>query len=465
MDYRESWHKLGIALGLLIITLLVFILLQHWTVYNYTLGCLSKNYEHLANGDIVQHKIPYTSLSESNFLHWDAAHYQNIRDHSYTVNDTFGEACYAFFPMFPWIWKMSHLSARGISLLNYLLFVISLMILSNLFLTKDISRNQRLLIYALAILLPGSVSFNIPYTESIFLFTFSMACYGLKKNILWLFALSLILFAFSRPAVTIILAAIVGTDIYFALTGRTYQTTLPRIALRIIPILFGTFAALYVQYRFSGHWFKVFEVQRNWGYQAFHFPAKFTDWSAEGYGLSVFTLVGIFVPALIYILSSLFKNFNVKNPMQPVENQKIQEEYLFTLSLFYLLGITLFTLFFRGGSLNGLQRYALATPFFYIVFFSMARNFASITKRLKIGTLLAILVTGTIFFVVNSYSSGFSFAHNGFYLFVCCFGFLMFMNNFSRRTKIILSFVLFTCLIVWKTYLLNMFLSDGWIFT
>ena len=143
----------------------------------------------------------------------------------------------------------------------------------------------------------------------------------------------------------------------------------------------------------------------------------------------------------------------------------LEKEYFFVLSLCYLAGITLFTLFFRGGSLNGLQRYALATPFFYIVFFSLPEKLAFITHRSKLWILLSIMIGGIAFFELNSYGGGFSFPHMGFFLFVLCFGYLLFYADFTYRKKLIFGMLLLGFLIVWKTYLLNMFLSDGWIFT
>ena len=466
MNIKESLIKLGIASGLLILTLVSFFLLQHTLVYNHTLGLVSKNYVNHGDWNVSQEKIPFTTLSENNFLHWDAAHYKNVRDNSYKVNDKFGEACFAFFPLFPWIWKITNLSAIGISLFNYVLFALSLILLSSVFMDKKLPREQRLALYALALLLPGTVAFNIPYTESVFMFTLSLACYFLKKNVYWLFVFFLMLFAFTRPAITIILASIVCTDIYFALMGRTYQTSPGKIALRIFPLLIGTFAALYIQYLYSGHWFKVFEVQHNWGYQDFHIPTKFKDWSEEGYGMSVFTLVGVFLPALYFLLSSFFKKFTLK-PIKPATQHSFEQnkEYLFTLSLFYMVGITLFTLFFRGGSLNGLHRYALATPFFYIVLFMLPEKLITLSNRTKLWMFLAILLAGTAFFFINGYSRGYSFPHNGFHLFVLCFGYMLFANNLPTKKKVIVTFLLFGFLIVWKTYLLNMFLSDGWIYT
>ena len=466
MKRKELLYQLGIAAGLLTIMLAAFILLQHWKVYHYTLGLFSQNYEHLASGDILQKKIPYTSLSEANFLHWDAAHYQNVRDNAYTINKEFGEACYAFFPLFPLVWNVTHLGAIGISFFNYALFAIALLLLSGVFMSKALPRKQRLMLYALALLLPGTVVFNIPYTESIFLFTFSMACYFLKKNVRWLFVFFFMLFAFTRPAITIILASLVGTDVYFALTGRTYQTTLAKIALRIVPVLLGTFAALFVQYLYSGQWFKVFEVQHNWGYQDFRIPTQFTDWSHEGYGMSVFTLLGVFLPAVYYLAASFLKKFRLK-PVKQTNNEGFEhyKEYFFILSLFYLAGITLFTLFFRGGSLNGLQRYALATPFFYIVFFSLPEKLNLLRNRIKRWVLPAVLIGGIAFFELNSYGGGFSFPHMGFYLYLLCLGYILFFNNLTDRKKVIYGLLLFGFLLVWKTYLLNMFLSDGWIFT
>lgn len=466
MDFKEPLSKLIIVAGVLALTLLIFFSLQHYRVYHYSLGLISKNYEHLENGDIIQKKTPYVAITNDKLLHWDAAHYQNIRDNAYAVHQPFGEACYAFFPLFPWLWKVTQLDAIGISLFNYVLFALSLLILSSIFLPTGMPRKQRLIIYTLALLLPGTVVFSIPYTESTFLFSFSVACYFLKKNIWWMATVFLILFAFTRPAITIIMVSMICTDVYFAFTGRNSYVKPWKMALRIFPLLAGTFLALYVQYCYSGYWFKVFEVQHNWGYHDFHIPVKLTDWSEEGYGMSVFTLIGVFIPVLIYLISTFIKKFSITpHKYSKDETFAAYKGYLFTWSLFYLAGITLFTLFFRGGSLNGLQRYALATPFFYIVFFSLPNILAKMNLRRRYWILALIVVGGTAFFMINGYSRGFAFAHNGFYLLCLCLGYLMFIEPLTNKRNIIWPLVLIALLLVWKTYLFNMFLCDGWIFT
>lgn len=464
---RSLLIHLAIALGLLAATLAGFYLLQQRIVYQYTLGKVSENYVNKGNWNIEKQKVPYVSISEDNLSHWDVIHYKSIRDHGYDLKQGSGEWAYAFFPLFPWIWKATGLSAFGIGILNYLLFAVSLFILGGVFLPKDIKYSKRLVLYTIALVLPGTVIYSIPYTESVFFITFSMACLSLKYNNKWWFAVFFALLAMSRPAVTIILASLICTDIYFLFTRRTYHLKIGAVVTRILPILIGTAVAMYVQFTYSGQWFKFIHIQKAWGDQHFHIPEKISDWSEEGFVMSVFVIFAVAIPVVFYLSHQFIRKFSIRLDFRtkPVNGEEPWKEYLTILSMVYVVAITAFIIFFRGGSLNGLQRYAAATPMFYVLYFSVTPRMSKISVKLRIYLISGLIFFGTIFFATCGYGGHFSFSDAGFYLFAVCLAFLMFYEHLSNRIKYVLFGGIILILMVWKTYLMNMFLSDAWIFT
>src|ERR1700761_8470463 len=104
----------------------IYSLLQNKTVYNYTLGKISNNYERFGdwrNPDIRPVQKPFAAISNSNFDNWDAAIYKCIKETMYADGCDY-EVKGAFFPLFPVIWKISSLNSIGISILNYFIFTI-----------------------------------------------------------------------------------------------------------------------------------------------------------------------------------------------------------------------------------------------------------------------------------------------------------------------------------------------------
>lgn len=461
---KNAFAKFGTGIFILALALGMFRMLQHPAVYRYSLGLITGNYVNKGDWNIVKEKVAYVHITDEGMSHWDAGHYKSIRDNGYDLQKGSKEWAYAFFPLFPWIWKVTALNSIGTGILNSLLFVISLILLAHVFIPDNTPARQKRMLYILALVLPGTVAYSIPYTESVFLFSFSIACFGLKRGMKWLFFLGFMLVGLTRPAVTILLFSMIASDIYFVFTSRKHLVKPAEAALRIIPLLLGTFLAMLVQHHFSGEWFKFMDIQSAWGDQHLQIPKKIGDWSEEGFGMSVFILLGVTLPVISCLAVTFFKKFKV--PSAWIGDEKTNPtKYYIILSMFYCVGTSLFIVFFRGGLLNGLQRYVAATPMFYILFFSLSPALTQVKKTTKVVLLTALIITGTLFLAWSGYASAFSFADSGFYLFVMCAGLLLFWESWNVRLQYVLLTLLVLALIVWKTYLFNMFLSDAWIFT
>jgi hypothetical protein len=441
--------------------LLLFSLFQAGPVYKYTLGKISRNYIN-QSGNRLEEKVPFTKATEENLLHWDAAHYKNIADNRYNIVPGFGETCFAFFPAFPYLWRITGLSAKGVSVLNYILFSLGVAVLLWLFIPGAGGH-----VYAISVLLPATVSFQIPYTESLFFLFISLAVLGALKNKYWLFFVFVAAAAATRPAVTIILLSFIAADLLFFFRHENLKFTLREILLKAVPIFFGTGLAVYEQYRFSGSFFKFMEAQSIWNH-TFRIPKDIFDWSVEGFSMSAFAISFVVIPSVIY-LTRLFLRFLKEEETLPVlglftGKGEDAKDYLAAQAMFYFTGICLFILFFQGGSLNGLQRYIMATPYFYICLFYFIPKVPLLAPKVKKLGFAGFLVCG-ILLMSCFYSKKWNFSDLGFIICVLFAVYFLFEDTFSKRTKYI--FLAFTLLAaaIWKTYLFNSFLSDGWIFT
>src|SRR5688572_26117746 len=199
--------------------LLLFVLFQNNTFYSNTLGRISQNYEHVGEFGVQKVSKPFTQIKNENFERWDACIYQCIKDRHY-INEEgyYGYVRGAFFPLFPYTWKLLHLNHIGISLLNYFLFALAVMLLVNNFLKA--ADNIKLLTFLLFISLPSTVVFSIPYTEAFFIITASLMFMGITKNNYKLYFIAALLLAMVRPATLFVFLSIFSIEVIILLLKK-----------------------------------------------------------------------------------------------------------------------------------------------------------------------------------------------------------------------------------------------------
>ena len=465
--------KIIIIICVFLFGLIIFKGLQNKSVFKYTLGVITFTNQHVgpANSfiqdiDIVKTKNPYTSFDEANFIRWDVGFYKYMKENGYGKDDTWpGIGTYAFSPLFPFIWQLTHLPASYISLLNYLMFAFSILILSSLFLSsKDFSKTDSICFFALALTLPSVFSFYIPYCESTFIFTMSIALWALFKNKMWLFYIGLFLFALSRPSFMIIGLAFICTDIYFLILNKDNKSFLKELGKKLLPIITGMIITFYLQYLSSGSFFKMFEVHSQFWNHNFQIPTTITDWSLEGYGMSIFSIVCIVFPASILLFTNWLKHRKDKlSQSVSLFSPDTRKEYLFNFSIIYFIGNFLFVFLTQGGNLNGLHRYILVSPFFYIFLFMLASKIRTIDLRVQLRILIPMVIIGFLALVHGPYQHGISFLDMGYFFLVLTMTYFILFNRMNMRLKIRLLVLLILLNTVWLTYLFNNFLNNSFI--
>jgi len=434
----------------------VFLAMQNEKVYFNTLGKISKNYLLLEDGMRGKETKPYEKITDENTLHWDGEHYYHIKEHGYSADQDWR---FAFFPLFSYIWKLSGISPSNVIFLNFFLFIVGLLLLSHLF-------KQKWKNVLLVLSLPMVAVFLIPYTEATFFLMFSIAVWGYWKDKYWLYFIFIVLASLSRNTILLIFPAILCAEILFFIKERNVRQSLFRLGAGCLPVLVGTAFMSLIQYGYgSGGVFKFIEVQKYWGYK-FSFPdlLHLRDWSDESFAVNVPTLIMIGFPLIVYITSISLKHLTIlkKNTRFMSFSSENKSDYLNIVLLFCCLSAFLSVFLFRQGSLHGLSRFMLCSPYFVILLFLNQEKFLSIPSKKRVIFFAALAIFS---FVVLLYFKKFNFYYLGYFLFISTTALYLFKDTKRKLAYRIFMILTFLINILWTTYLFNMYLCDGWLYT
>lgn len=432
-----------------------YFIFQNPTIYKYTLNKVSRNWVKTDKGRKMA-DTAYIQLTAENFLQWDGKHYAFIKDNGYNISKSGGNHTFAFFPLFPLLWKISRLPDQGIIFLNFILFSIGLILLQTVF----IPHKNSLALAFVPLLFPGIVSFLIPYTEAVFFITLSIGIYGYMKDKYWLYLIGMMLASMARPSITLIALAVLCTELYYFIQQKNVIDSLKSFTKKISPLIAGTLIVSLIQLAYgSGSLTKFAEVQSLWG-KKLSIPHNIRDWSLEGFSMNIAVIVFIAIPVLAFLFLSALKIFEKKN-----EQQENKVQYLQILSSFFIGGTFLYILLYQEGSLNGLFRYVQCTPFFFVLIFSLPYKLDALKNEYKIFMLFICFILGLFLLGMIGYSSFWSFADLGFFIFSSALFLWLFQPYEKNIYYKVLLVITLAINIIWTTYLFNMYISNGWIYT
>ncbi len=305
-------------------------------------------------------------ISNSSFLNWDAGHYFTVKENGYDPVNT------AFFPLFPFFWKLTNLSPVGIGFLNFSLFLTAISLLCA---EMKLKLTNTLLILSV----PGLFFMFLPYAEALFFLSGTIAIVGLKRDKLWVICLGLFLCSLCRPTTFIFIPAIVIVY-YFSIArnqvkgdiaiGRNkffMSTLIPTLVLVV-----GLLVSFLIQKTGTGQWFTFFESQEKWGNKLGIPSLPLHTWGGDNitrYESSAF-LIGIVCAGLLIVL---FFNKRLR------ERMKLSNHVLFSIA--YLAGATGVVLLYRGGLLFSLNRFIYATPFLIVALGYFISSFSFTIKQ------------------------------------------------------------------------------------
>lgn len=446
------------GLFLMVLFHLFFFLLQQEGIYSNTLGAFSHNYSQIptANGkEITDAKIPYVIFNDDDLTYWDAGIYKCISEHMYQVTENcYGQVKAAYYPLFPMLWRCTGFSAKAISLLNQLLFLFALILLFTWFSSENI--RSSLISFLILFSFPSVISYQIPYSESLFMLTGVILFYSIVKDRYGLYFSAAFLMAMVRPATLFVMLAVLGAEFICLLNDKRPVEFLKRSAKRCLPFIFGNLVVILLQYAYTGTFTALAQARTHWD---FHRSVVFTDWSVEGFGMSFFALIMVFIPSLFFIWRRVS---NYKG----VVKEKWDVDYLKNISMLYFIGITFFILLTQGLDLHSYSRYILSSPFFFIFFLIQEEkmNRLRTVQTLRIFTLL-ILVMALLLAFSDYGGSMARYSWYGLYGSIASSLFLLNRTSIPIALQWTVGSVLIVFNLIWSTYLMNMFVSGAWIFT
>lgn len=390
---------------------------------------------------------PFSIPSNTNMLSWDASHYDEIQKHLYNPEKIW-IGNFAFFPLFPLLWRITHLSPIGISILNYILFCTGLFLLISCFRPRP-----PLWMLLLVFCPPMVVIYMIPYSEALFFICVTIGLYGLFHKKHWVYFAGFALGAMTRSAGNILVVAWIIADILAALHNKcSFKQTLCNIGRHLAPIVTGVAAVIIFQHlRGAEHWFQYVIAQGEWG-KSLSLPSwPLSDWSRESKSVSHPLIFILTVPALIWLAMTFINGFQNKTPFD--ERKTVR-----CLSLLFFIGNVLLALLTQHGCMYSQARLLSCTPFFTFLLLDMATTEQKPFWRYTLATTLTVTF---ILYLKTFLAIDFL----GFTIIILIAVLVFFNRQFDRHVRNTILGATLLLNIFWTAYLLNCFLTNGWIFT
>jgi len=371
-------------------------------------------------------------ISESNFLNFDAKLYFEIKNNGYNQN----WLC-AFFPGFPYFWKLLNTSAIGISFLNSLLFVLSFSYISLIY-KLNMSRHLFLLS------IPSLLFMFVPYTESVFFVSGTVLIIGLNRNNTPLIAAALLMCSLIRPTTFVFIPAIIGT---YLLTEKIFKDGLVKSIIPVMALISGLFITVCIHYSFSNKWFIFFEAQELWK-NHLHFPEfPLTSWGGDGANRYDASALAISFFCGLYLLSLIQRK--IKSSIV------LSKDLVF--SLFYITGTSILIIAYRDGNLYSLNRFIYSTLFFVIVLIHFFKEYIFKWKHVWI----VFIGSEIIWLLFASYNH----IHN-LLLFSAVSLYFIFILFIKHPSKYLSNFSVFTLILINSIGFIKLvcrFLNSSWV--
>lgn len=389
----------------------------------------------------------YEPINNGTMTRWDAEHYKAIKQHLYNPKEEW-EGDFAFFPLFPLTWRVSALDSIGISLFNYLIFTVGVILLLLCF-----DQRQPWTPF-LALCLPCLTPFMVPYSESLFFAFAALGIYGYRRRNYWLYFAGFALAAMTRAAGTLMIAAWIATDIVVAVGNKSSWRTAAATMLRhLLPVAVGIMTVVIIQ-RLCGaeHWLEYPLAQRHWG-KSLSLPSwPLTDWSEEGSSITKPLIFAYFVPCIAYLALLLWRGLRGKENRQYDERETLR---IFCLMLF--AGNITLALLTQHGCMYSMARLLTSTPFFLYLLIDLSLSQSRRWQRMMV----LCLVTAVALTFHQMFGNV---SQQGIWLFVLLSLIVVYGQRLPALARIMLIAVTVAFNLFWTTYLFNAYLHGTWIF-
>jgi len=219
---------------------------------------------------VLSHYKIMQSPSVDSLNQWDAGWYKNIVSNGYVFVEN-AQCNLAFFPLFPFTWKWLQLSATGISLLNFLLFIAGFLLLAETF---RFSMKQTLVFFVT----PSLFFCYVPYSEAIFFLSSSIILLGLHKNLKILVVAGLFIAGITRSTSMFFLPAVILAQL-LSNSKPFSKENIFTIIIYAATCIASLFTVALWQWQQTGQWFYFFEVQQFWNKKLGFPKLPLTTWN------------------------------------------------------------------------------------------------------------------------------------------------------------------------------------------
>lgn len=289
-----------------------------------------------------------------NLITWDASFYHSITYDGYSYGKDANNT--GFCPLFPWIWRYSHLGVYGICLLNTLIFSAGFTLLCHIIRPKGLQQYIWLSI-------PSMYISFLPYPEACYFLLITLAIFGILNGKRYLIWASLFLLPLTRMNIVCLVPAFFATELISNDTKNWFKAVKNSVLNYLLPMLAGLGVLVCYQHYTTGVWFAYFIKQSTVWSRVFSIPKLPFQAGPTTLWLNALALFTCFI-AFIIIVPKAF---------QWLRTGLAYKDKPFILSCCYMIVSALLIAFFnpKWGDKDttnvwGAHRYILASPFFLI---------------------------------------------------------------------------------------------------
>ncbi|MBJ6107456.1 hypothetical protein JAO73_00425 [Hymenobacter sp. BT523] len=298
--------------------------------------------------------------SDENLIVWDAMWYQQIAREGYSYSEVRTSSA-AFFPLFPYFWRLTHLGPLGMALLNVGIFNAAFAWLGH---QLRLSRRWQLL----ALSTPMLMFMWLPYTEALFFLFSSIMLAGLHRNRLDWTLVGMFGAGLTRSASSLFTPALVLTVFVLAVAGETRRAR--RLGIGGVLTLVASVAIVAVMQQVqTGEPFGFIKAHKHWSHVLswplwpLHATTGINMLWLEALAMAVgIAAAGLCLGMVIRAKRRWAQRLSLAYPSAAV-----------VFSLAYAVCALLFVVFFQKGNVANLARYILATPFLVVLFWQVSQ--------------------------------------------------------------------------------------------
>jgi len=301
------------------------------------------------------YKITMVSVlpDDLTLLRWDAGIYKEIMDKGYAPPAP--PHLVGWYFLFPWVWKLLHVSVTGISVVNYVFFAAGFSLVCGIY---KLTVTEKLLWMSL----PALFIMMTPYSEALFFLFGAMAMFGIAYRIRWLIWSGLFLLALTRANAIFLFAALLAMELLSNPRKDWYRCLRRYLIDYALPLGLGLGFFIWYKYYCTHIWFGYFTYQQTDQGHVFGGPTlPFANFTGQRMlWINALALCCTFVALLQVIRKAVLW---LKKDIQETDK-------LFILSLVFMIVTGYKTVFYNptwGENrtlLFGTSRYVFATSFF-----------------------------------------------------------------------------------------------------